>query len=135
MAKEMLVDKAQVIDASYELLTPNEIKEINQIIENLPSNEKKQVKAEIAELKKDVEEYKEDVKEVEELSQVDTSTAKLTETKSAKILSKRVQKLINDVDMIVDKLEKEAGSPEQETATTYFLIFSLISFFYPFNFN
>lgn len=99
MQKEKLVDKAPLI--GEELVSPIEIKEINQIIESIPTAESKQVKAEIEELKKDVDEYKEDVMEVQ------NSTTKLTETKSAKILSNRVQKLISDVDNLLAKIEKE----------------------------
>jgi LETM1 and EF-hand domain-containing protein 1, mitochondrial len=111
-SKEKLVDKAQVLTsaATQELLSPKEIKEINQIIENLPSTEKKQVKAELDELKKDVSEYKEDIKEVEQLTAAE-SKVKLTETKSAKRLSKRVEKMISDLDGLLVKLEKESATP------------------------
>lgn len=63
------------------------------------------MKAEIKELKKDVDEYKEDVKEIEEITT--KGATKLTETKSAKLLSKRVQKLLGEVDSLVAKIEKE----------------------------
>jgi LETM1 and EF-hand domain-containing protein 1 len=118
LAKEMLVDRAPVMStdtdktAATEELTPVEIKEINKIIENLPTAEASQVKAEIAELKKDVVEYKEDVAEVEHLTKTtDKKTARLTETKSAKLLSKRVQKMLAEMDTLVAKIEKkkEAG--------------------------
>ena len=116
IAKEMLVDKAPIMhaDASNHTdeLTPVEIKEINQIIENLPLNEKKNVKSEIEELKKDVSEYKEDVKEVAELTLAE-KVNQLTETKSAKALSSRVSRLIADMDKILDKLEKEAAPGEK----------------------
>ena len=56
------------------------------------------MKAEIDELKKDVDEYKEDVKEIQEMTiQSGRGATKLTETKSAKLLSKRVQKLLSEV--------------------------------------
>jgi len=99
LSKETLVDRA-------EILSPVEIKEINDLIENLPLNESSQVKAELAELKKDVSEYKEDVLEVEQLA----TESKLTETKSAKLLGKRVEKLISDVDKLVLKLETDKAN-------------------------
>ena len=105
LAKEKLVDKAPVM----EILSPLEIKEMNQIIENIPVNETKQVKAEIAELKKDVDEYKEDVLEVEQLA----PDSNLTETKSAKLLGKRVQKLITDMDKLLVKLESDNNKPKE----------------------
>lgn len=125
IAKETLVDKATVLTTeskkalkqkSQEVISPVDIKEINQIIENLPAAEKNQVKAEIEELKKDITEYKEDVKEVEELTAKAASTANvenkpaspvLTETKSAKLLSKKVQKLVAEMDKIMAEIESE----------------------------
>lgn len=108
LAKEILVDKAPIMQT--DVLTPVEIKEINKIIENLPTSEKNSVKSEIVELKKDVSEYKEDIKEVEEMSQAKKVVA-LKETKAAKALGNRVSKLIADIDQIVAKMEKEA--PEE----------------------
>ncbi len=87
------------------MLTPQDIKEISQIIDTLPQNEKNIISDEINELKKDVDEYKEDVKEVEELS----SAERLTETKSAKILSNRVAKLIGDMDKLMVDLNKTSA--------------------------
>ncbi len=114
-AKEKLVDKA-------EDLSPVDIKEINQIIESLPASEKIQVKAEIAELKKDVSEYKEDVREAEQLTSVDSLQAKMTETKSAKLLSKRVAKLIAEVDTLAKKIEAEAKSDDKQHPVSFFFL-------------
>ena len=111
LAKETLTDKAREFNDKTELLSPNEIKEINQIIENIPSSEKSQVKAEVAELKKDFTDYTEDVRELEQLASSENTT-KLTETKSAKRLGKRVKKLIADMDVLVAILEKEQASVE-----------------------
>lgn len=70
------------------------------------------VKAEIEELKKDVDEYKEDVKEIEEMTiQSGHGATKLTETKSAKLLSKRVQKLLGEIDQLATRIEKEKATP------------------------
>jgi LETM1 and EF-hand domain-containing protein 1 len=112
LPKETLVDKAPVTDEPD--LTPVDIKEINQIIESLPVNEKIQVKADIEELKKDVSEYKEDVREAQELTTAIDNTAKLTETKSAKLLSKRVDKLIAEVDNLVKKIEHESVGQDKK---------------------
>ena len=55
-----------------------------------------------------MDEYKEDVKEIEEMTiQSGHGATKLIETKSAKLLSKRVQKLLGEVDSLVAKIEKE----------------------------
>ena len=113
LPKEKLVDKAQVLTDESDL-TPVDIKEINQIIESLPVNEKIQVKAEIEELKKDVSEYKEDVREAQELTTAIDNTAKLTETKSAKLLSKRVEKLIAEVDNLVKKIEHDSVGQDKK---------------------
>jgi LETM1 and EF-hand domain-containing protein 1 len=114
-AKEKLVDKATVLSPETEMISAVEIKEINQLIENLPASSSKQVKAEIDELKKDVSEYQEDVKEIEQMTQASDSKSKLTETKSAKLLSKRVSKLLSDVDTLVVKLEKESSKTAPST--------------------
>lgn len=51
------------------------------------------------------------MKEIEEMSiQSGRGATKLTETKSAKLLSKRVQKLLSEVDTLVSKIEKEDTS-------------------------
>ena len=126
--KERLVDKAPIIDEKVhekELLTSSEIKEINQIIENLPATEKTNVKAEVEKLKEDVTEYKEDVKEVEQLTQTDHKP-KLTETKSAKQLSKRVSKMIADIDKLMAEIEKE--EPAKEKAEPKFVYFDFLFF-------
>jgi LETM1 and EF-hand domain-containing protein 1 len=138
IAKEKLVDKATVMTDgtpapsaaetaaaaaaadSSEVISPGDIKEINDIIEDIPHVETKQVKAEIAELKKELTEYKEDVKEVEELSEklgVDKNAIKLKETKAAKALSKRVQKLLGDMDKLMVKIEQEetVAKPAEQT--------------------
>ncbi|CAF0840856.1 unnamed protein product [Brachionus calyciflorus] len=107
--KEKLIDKATVLEGE---ISPVEIKEINQIIENMPVNEKKQARAEIAELKKDVDEYKEDVKEVQQMA------VKLKETKSAKILGQRVGKLISDLDALMAKIDNEAVTNTQHYKNT-----------------
>lgn len=86
------------------MLTPKDIKEMSQILDNLPSSEKI-IFDEINELKKDVDEYIEDVKEVEEMSSAEIES-RLTETKSAKILSNRVQRLISDMDVLMLNLDE-----------------------------
>ncbi len=83
---------------------PEEIKNLGQIIENITVSPQNQVKDDIEELKKDVTEYKEDLKQVEQIAQSENLTT-LKETKSAKILSKRVDKLIKDLDKLVLKIQ------------------------------
>lgn len=89
-----------------ETLTVKDIKNISQIIDNLPSNIsiKNVISEEISDLKKDIEEYIEDVKEVQELS---NKESRLKETRSAKILSKRVQQLVKEMDSLVEKIEQD----------------------------
>ncbi|RNA33613.1 LETM1 and EF-hand domain-containing [Brachionus plicatilis] len=80
---------------------PGDIRELNDIIENMPANERKQFKGEIDELKKDIDEYDEDVKEVEQFNK------KLTQTRSARIMNKRIKKLITDLETIMDKIDTD----------------------------
>lgn len=111
IAKEMLVDKAPLLETN--VITREELQEINQIIESLPSSEKNNVKSEIAELKKDKIEYDEDIKEVEEMTL--TKSAALKETAHAKAIGKRVAKMIADMDQIMLKLDKVSPPEEKRT--------------------
>jgi len=88
-------------------LTPEDIKNISQIIESSKISVKNVISEEISDLKKDVEEYIEDVKEVQELS---NKEAGLKETRSAKILGSRVQKLIKEMDTLVEKIEQDKNT-------------------------
>ncbi|CAF0917363.1 unnamed protein product [Rotaria sordida] len=68
---------------------------------------------EIKELKDDVKDYKEDVKALETLAA--TKHVKyLSETRSAKALSKRIDKLVGDLDHIVHSLDKKQDSLKQD---------------------
>jgi len=63
--------------------------------------------------KEDVKEYKEDVKEFETIAA--TKQLKyLSETYSAKVLSKRVDKLVTDLDQIVQTLDKEQDNLKKD---------------------
>ena len=83
-------------------ISPGDIRELNDIIESMPTNERKQFKGELDELKKDIDEYDEDVKEVEQFNN------KLTQTRSAKIMNKRIKKLIVDLETIMDKIDTDS---------------------------
>lgn len=129
--REELIDRAQVFLnnnlKSTELLTPKEIKELSQIIDNLPANQKAIISDEIDELKKDLEEYNEDVKEVKEMTSSQSQSG-LTETKSAKILNQRVQKLINDMDILIHNLDdKKSAQTESKNMVSIEELMSGIS--------
>lgn len=104
------------------------MKDIGQIIENLAVSPDKQVKEDLDELKKDVTEYKEDLREVEKIVQTE-KVAKIGETKSAKILSKRVDKLIKDMDKLIVELQKDeaAKKPADTTITTSYVFIKKIN--------
>ncbi len=92
------------------------MKNLGQIIENITVSPQNQVKDDIEELKKDVTEYKEDLKQVEQIAQ-GVKVTKLKETKSAKILSKRVDKLIRDMDKLVLKIRTDENESQKTDKT------------------
>lgn len=67
-------------------------------------------------MKKDITEYKLDLKQVENIVLTEKQI-KLGETKSAKILSKRVDKLIKDLDKLVVQIQKKDESTASTTTT------------------
>ncbi len=110
---EILVDKAPVLtetkkeekkddqtinvgqfETALEQLVKQKVKEVHTTVE------------EIKELKDDVKEYKEDIKEFETLAAT-KHLKHLSETRSAKALSKRIDKLVTDLDQIVQTLDKK----------------------------
>lgn len=112
-ASEVLVDKAKVEPEKLELFTPKEIQQIGQIIENISIPTEKQYKEDLDELKKDVNEYKQDLKEVETITEKEP--VKLIETKSAKIISKRVERLISELDTLVTQLQQADTNEAQSS--------------------
>jgi predicted nucleic acid-binding Zn-ribbon protein len=60
-----------------------------------------------------VKEYKEDVKEFETLAAT-KQLKHLKETRSAKALSKRIDKLVTDLDQIVNTLDKKQDSLKKD---------------------
>jgi D-mannonate dehydratase len=105
------------VETDKELLSPKEIKDIGKIIENLTISTEKQVKEDLDELKKDITEYKLDLKQVENIVLTEKQI-KLGENKSAKILSKRVDKMIKDLDRLVVQIQKEDSTPVSSSQTT-----------------
>ncbi|CAF4933202.1 unnamed protein product, partial [Rotaria sp. Silwood1] len=120
---EILVDKAPILtDQKKEDKKDDQQIDVGQFetaLEQLVHQKAQEVKTtveEIKELKDDVKEYKEDVKELETLAA--TKQVKyLSETRSAKALSKRIDKLVGDLDHIVQSLDKKQVSLQKDIET------------------
>ncbi|CAF2967136.1 unnamed protein product [Rotaria sp. Silwood2] len=120
---EILVDKAPILsDHKKEDKKDDQQIDVEQFetaLEKLVHQKAQEVKTtveEIKELKDDVKDYKEDVKELETLAA--TKQVKyLSETRSAKALSKRIDKLVGDLDHIVQTLDKKQDSLEIDIKT------------------
>ncbi|CAF0784652.1 unnamed protein product [Didymodactylos carnosus] len=108
--EEILVDKAPILeDKAAKKDEGIDITQFETALEQLVKDKEKEVDvhvAEIKELKDDVKEYKDDVKEFETLAAT-KQLKHLTETRSAKHLSKRIDKLVTDLDGIVNTLDKK----------------------------
>ncbi|CAF3962801.1 unnamed protein product, partial [Rotaria magnacalcarata] len=113
---EILVDRAPIMgDVKKDDKKDDQHIDVGQVetaLEQLVHQKSQQVKAtveEIKELKDDVKEYKEDVKAFETLAAT-KQLNHLSETRSAKALSKRIDKLVGDLDQIVTTLDKKQDS-------------------------
>ncbi|UJR16220.1 hypothetical protein I4U23_003130 [Adineta vaga] len=120
---EILVDKAPILsDVKKEEKKDDQHIDVGQFesaLEQLVNQKAKEVHAtveEIQELKHDVKEYKDDVKEFETLAAT-KQLKHLSETRSAKALSKRIDKLVGDLDQIVNTLDKKQDSLKKDIET------------------
>lgn len=120
---EILVDKApDLTDIKKEAKKDDQTIDVGQFetaLEQLVSQKAQEVKAtveEIKELKDDVQEYKEDMKEFQTLAAT-KQLKHLKETRSAKALSKRIDKLVTDLDAIVGIMETKQDTLQKDIQT------------------
>lgn len=107
--EEILVDKAPILTDKKKDDQSVDVGQLETALEQLVSQKAQQVQTtveEIQDLKDDVKEYKDDVKEFETLAAT-KQLEYLSETRSAKALSKRIDKLVTDLDQIVNTLDKK----------------------------
>ena len=102
--------------SAEEELSAEDLKEIESVIENIAIERKFNIKeAELQDLKEDVDEYKEDL---EDLRSVILSSGgeeeDIKESKSAKKLGKRVDKVVKQLDEKINKLHRERMDLNQE---------------------
>ncbi|OCT99245.1 mitochondrial proton/calcium exchanger protein isoform X2 [Xenopus laevis] len=107
---EILIDKAPVLEGiKGEEITKEEIDILSDACTKLKEQKKllTKEKGELSELKDDVQEYSEDLEEIKkELSKTGQEKV-LQETKASKILTKRVNRMIGQMDKIICELENE----------------------------
>ncbi|XP_061397835.1 mitochondrial proton/calcium exchanger protein [Musca vetustissima] len=104
-------DKAATIDVTKEAsmentLTSKDVELLSEALKSLSSDKKMVVEKEtIKDLKEELEEYKEDVEELREVRQVVKEPVR--ESRAAKMLFKKVNSMIGQLDKVLDDLEKK----------------------------
>ena len=118
---EILVDKAPILSDTKKDDQPIDVGQFEKALEQLVNKKAQEVHTtveEIKELKDDVKEYKDDIKEFETLAATKQLNY-LKETLSAKALSKRVDKLLTDLDTIVQTLDKKQDSINKDIKVSF----------------
>ena len=130
----VLVDSARVISDDNKI-TLKEIDVLDEAISKIGSIDQSNtdsVKVELNELREDVEEYKSDVKTLTKEIKLEEITADLENTKPAERLQKRISKMIEKMELIVEDLEKSAqksdsGNAEEVAVAVHDLVETLQS--------
>lgn len=107
MHSETLKDTAPVLEGiKGEEITKEEIDMLSDACTKLQEQKKSltKEKEELEELKGDIQEYSEDLQEIKELSKTGQEEA-VEESKASKRLTKRVNRMIGQIDKIIDELE------------------------------
>ncbi|NXY84691.1 LETM1 protein, partial [Alcedo cyanopectus] len=107
MHSETLTDTAPVLEGiKGEEITKEEIDMLSDACTKLQEQKKSltKEKEELEELKDDVQEYNEDLQEIKELSKAGQEEA-VEESKASKRLTKRVNRMIGQIDKIINELE------------------------------
>ncbi|KFQ50081.1 hypothetical protein N333_11215, partial [Nestor notabilis] len=107
MHAETLKDTAPVLEGiKGEEITKEEIDMLNDACAKLQEQKKSltKEKEELEELKGDIQEYNEDLQEIKELSKTGQEEA-VEESKASKRLTKRVNRMIGQIDKIINELE------------------------------
>ncbi|KFQ20356.1 hypothetical protein N331_06842, partial [Merops nubicus] len=107
MHSETLKDTAPVLEGlKGEEITKEEIDMLSDACSKLQEQKKSltKEKEELEELKGDVQEYNEDLQEIKELSKTGQEEA-VEESKASKRLTKRVNRMIGQIDKIINELE------------------------------
>ncbi|KAM6261350.1 mitochondrial proton/calcium exchanger protein isoform 3-T4 [Porphyrio hochstetteri] len=107
MQSEMLKDTAPVLEGiKGEEITKEEIDMLSDACTKLQEQKKSltKEKEELEELKGDIQEYNEDLQEIKELSKTGQEEV-VEESKASKRLTKRVNRMIGQIDKIINELE------------------------------
>lgn len=107
MHSETLIDTAPVLEGiKGEEITKEEIHVLSDACTKLQEQKKSltKEKEELEELKGDVQEYNEDLQEIKELSKTGQEEV-VEESKASKRLTKRVNRMIGQIDKIINELE------------------------------
>ncbi|NXN24564.1 LETM1 protein, partial [Nycticryphes semicollaris] len=114
MQSEVLKDTAPVLEGiKGEEITKEEIDMLSDACTKLQEQKKSltKEKEELEELKGDVQEYNEDLQEIKELSKTGQEEV-VEESKASKRLTKRVNRMIGQIDKIINELETNQKSAD-----------------------
>ncbi|PKU43916.1 letm1 and ef-hand domain-containing protein mitochondrial isoform x1 [Limosa lapponica baueri] len=114
MQSEILKDTAPVLEGiKGEEITKEEIDMLSDACTKLQEQKKSltKEKEELEELKGDVQEYNEDLQEIKELSKTGQEEV-VEESKASKRLTKRVNRMIGQIDKIINELETSQKSAD-----------------------
>ncbi|XP_014822261.1 PREDICTED: LETM1 and EF-hand domain-containing protein 1, mitochondrial isoform X2 [Calidris pugnax] len=114
MQSEILKDTAPVLEGiKGEEITKEEIDMLSDACNKLQEQKKSltKEKEELEELKGDVQEYNEDLQEIKELSKTGQEEV-VEESKASKRLTKRVNRMIGQIDKIINELETSQKSAD-----------------------
>ncbi|XP_027747790.1 mitochondrial proton/calcium exchanger protein [Empidonax traillii] len=113
---ETLIDTAPVLEGiKGEEITKEEIDVLNDACTKLQEQKKSltKEKEELEELKGDIQEYSEDLQEIKELSKTGQEEA-VEESKASKRLTKRVNRMIGQIDKIIVELETSQKTVDEK---------------------
>ncbi|XP_039203559.1 mitochondrial proton/calcium exchanger protein isoform X1 [Crotalus tigris] len=113
LQSEVLKDTAPVLEGTKgEEITKEEIDMLSDACTKLKEQKKllTKEKEELEDLKDDVQEYSEDLQEIKELSKSGPEDL-VEESKASKRLTKRVNRMIGQMDRIIQELERDASAP------------------------
>lgn len=120
---EVLVDKAatvqdkaeEIIAKADEQLSKDDLEDLEEALEQIEHNKKSLAieKEELEEIKEEMADYKEDIEEFKAIRQI-TGKKELHETTAAKVLRKRLDKMVNNMSKVMNDLEMKKEKLEEK---------------------
>ncbi|XP_055903081.1 mitochondrial proton/calcium exchanger protein [Eupeodes corollae] len=115
-ASEPLAKKPAAAAASDNTLSPNDVKLLGEALKTVVGKSKQLLveKETIKDLKEEIEDYKEDLEELREITTTQTELKEsVKESRGAKILFKKVNSMIGQLDKVLNDLEQKGKKLQQ----------------------